>query len=381
MPHPGEEPADSSGAAPFAALIVGCGLIGTSIGMALRECGWRVALADRSAQPMSVAAGLGAGDPWGLWPAGPERRDVLDRPDVVIVAVPPSAIASACAAAQRLFLDSTVMHVCSVQVRPRAELEASAADATRIVGTHPMAGRETSGPAGASPALFVDRPWVVCPDPGHRVPAVVDAVIAGCGARRVDLAAAEHDEAVAVVSHLPQVVSSLLAGRLAAAAEGALAVAGTGVRDMTRLADGPPSMWTDILTGNAAAVGGELAALVADAQLLVRNLGGPEGTAAVRGLLERGREGRQRLGGKHGAARRAWASVQVVIPDTPGALVDVLIVCRNADVNIEDLSVDHALGQPAGVLELLVDPQQSTALATALSAGGWPVAEVSLPHD
>src|SRR5690349_20530264 len=116
-----------------------------------------------------------------------------------------------------------------------------------------MAGRERSGPAAARSDLFEGRPWVVTPSPGSeggRIRAVV-SVAQACGATPVVMDPAAHDRAVAVVSHLPQLAASLVAARLLDCEHEALALAGQGVRDVTRLAASDPELWVQILASNA----------------------------------------------------------------------------------------------------------------------------------
>ncbi len=388
----GAVPGETVGGAP-SLLIVGCGLIGTSIGLAAAAAGWEVWLSDREQQAVELAVALGAGRDWGVWsredaPVPSRRNGSPERIELAVVAVPPRATASIIAACLEHGLAATVMHVASVQTLPRRQLETMNVDLSQCVGTHPMAGRERAGTAGASAALFVDRPWIVCPA-GSSAESLERAsrLIACCHAMRVDMSDSGHDEAVALVSHLPQVVSSLLAGELADASPDAVTVAGTGIRDLTRLADADPALWTEILTANASAVMPVLESFATHLRVLSDGLGtrdpffSESAHLATSAALNRGRRGRDRLGGKHGTVTRHWAAVDVVIPDRPGALLDIFTVCRDAGVNVEDLSVEHAPGQPVGVLQLQVDPSSAQPLTEALKAADWPVAGVCLPHE
>ena len=127
-------------------------------------------------------------------------------------------------------------------------------DLARYVGTHPMAGREKSGPVAARGELFTSMPWVVCPSDGNLARSALQAAraLAGdLGAVVSQFTADEHDEAVALVSHLPQVMSSLLASRLQGTPLHALSLAGNGLRDVTRIAASDPTLWVQILGANA----------------------------------------------------------------------------------------------------------------------------------
>ncbi|MEX1130127.1 MAG: prephenate dehydrogenase [Vicinamibacterales bacterium] len=141
----------------------------------------------------------------------------------------------------------------------------SAASGLRFIGGHPIAGAAASGLAAARADLFAGRPWVLTPaagsDPGdlERLRAFVSSL----GARPYTLDAAEHDRLFAYVSHLPQLVVSALMDVVGTAvgAEG-LALAGSGLRDSTRLASSPPAIWRDIASTNQAHIGPAIDALI-----------------------------------------------------------------------------------------------------------------------
>jgi prephenate dehydrogenase len=205
----------------------------------------------------------------------------------------------------------------------------------------------------------------------------VTGVAGRCGAEPVVRGAAAHDRAVALVSHAPHVASSAVAARLAGGDDTALALAGQGVRDVTRVAGGDPLLWTEILRHNAAPVARVLEEVAADLAAVAGALratasGGDPG--AVRDLLDRGRAGRERIPGKHGAARpQEYAVLPVVIPDEPNALGRLFAAAGEAGINIEDVRIDHSPGLPVGVAQLSVLPAASDALSRALAERGWSV--------
>jgi prephenate dehydrogenase len=192
----------------------------------------------------------------------------------------------------------------------------------------------------------------------------------------------EHDAAVAAVSHVPQIAASLVASRLRDLPSGAVALSGQGIRDVTRIAASDPGMWTQILAGNAPAVRGVLeslaseldAVLVALRQLETDPDGGSVGARAVLArTVADGNVGHARIPGKHGAAPTTYATVIVVVPDEPGALGRLLRDVGEAEVNMEDLHLEHEIGQPFGLAELAVLPAAVQPLMAALSSLGWPV--------
>jgi prephenate dehydrogenase len=194
-----------------------------------------------------------------------------------------------------------------------------------------------------------------------------------------------HDRWVALVSHAPHVVAAAMAAQLApeSVPPEALSLAGSGLRDATRIAVGDAGLWTQILTGNAGPVAAVLAAVAADiaetAQILASGAAGPDDPATpeaskeLTGLLEQGRAGVARIPGKRGGPARAFTAVQVVISDRPGELARLFAAAAGAGVNVEDVGIEHSPGAPVGVAELSVRPESAGALISALTAGGWPV--------
>ena len=228
------------------AAVVGTGLIGTSVALALSARGVVTYLLDRDPETARTAAALGAGL------AGPPPEPV----DLAVLAMPPSQIPGALVEHQKAGLAHCFTDVGSVKQPTERAALAAGCDLGRYVGGHPMAGREQSGPLAASGELFRGRTWVLTPSP-YTSRLTLDRVgrlIELCGARPMTMSPDQHDRTVALTSHAPHLLSSLLAGRLNQAEEGELRVAGQGLRDVTRIAGGDPELWTDILRTNAAAV-------------------------------------------------------------------------------------------------------------------------------
>jgi prephenate dehydrogenase len=363
--------------------VIGTGLIGTSVALALRERGAEVWLSDADKEVAQFAADLGAGD---LLPeAGPGQpgQPPSGPADVAVLAVPPAAVAGTLATAQAGGLARHYTDVASVKALPLARARGAGCDISCYVPGHPLAGRERSGPAAARADLFLGRTWALCPAPETAPSAVfaVTSLVRACGAEPVVADAAAHDRWVALVSHAPHVVAAAMAAQLAGESvpEQALALAGQGLRDATRIAAGEVDLWAQILAANAAPVADVLSAVAADLSEAARVLAGagdlPQDLAAKRlaALLDRGRAGVARIPGKRGGPARAFAAVQVVIRDQPGELARLLSAAARAGVNIEDVGIEHSPGMPVGVAELAVRPEQAGRLIGALAAGGWPV--------
>jgi prephenate dehydrogenase len=348
--------------------VVGTGLIGTSIALALRGHGSTVWLTDSDPAAARLAADLGAGE---LLPA-----QTRDPADVAVIAVPPAAVAATLAEAQTRNLAHSYTDVASVKQLPVADARNQGCDLTRYVPGHPLAGREKHGPAAARADLFLGRTWALCPLPETSEAAIqaVTDLVRTCGAVPVRTDPAAHDRWVALISHAPHLVAAAMAARLEEAPGEALDLAGQGLRDVTRIAAGDTALWTQILAANAVPVAEVLAAVAADLAEAARVLAEDDDSdKAVAALLDRGQAGVARIPGKHGGAPREFAVVQVVIPDQPGELARLFDATGAAGVNIEDVRIEHSPGLPVGVAELSVRPAEAGVLLDALEAGGWPV--------
>jgi prephenate dehydrogenase len=382
--HAGEaEAGRRASARPVSAVVLGTGLIGTSVALALRAQGSIVWLADADPAAARLAAEMGAGS---LLPAGGADGG---QADIAVLAMPPAAVAAELAAAQERGLARCYTDVASVKELPLRAATDLGCDLRSYVPGHPLSGRERSGPAAARGDLFLGRPWVICPLPENQPDAVslVTGLALACGAQPVQVSPAEHDQWVALVSHAPHLVAAAMAARLEHAAPGALALAGQGLRDVTRIAAGDPGLWRQILTANAGRAAQVIREVAAELEHAAAALDqavaagaqpdGPGGAGVAEkelaGLLERGSAGAGRIPGKRGGPARGFALVQVIIPDRPGELARLFHAAGEAGINIEDLGIEHSAGLPVGVAELWVRPEVADQLRGVLAAGGWPV--------
>ncbi|HTN80363.1 MAG TPA: prephenate dehydrogenase/arogenate dehydrogenase family protein [Acidimicrobiales bacterium] len=338
--------------------VVGIGLIGGSIGMALRERGWKVLGTDADPAVTSKALALGAIDEIGL------------DPDAVItfVATPVTSIAENA----RLALDAG----CRV-VTDAGSVKAPVVDAVgspRFVGGHPMAGSEQEGVDGADPELFEGAVWVLTPtsDTAGDAYTQVASVVTSFGAEVVAVAPDRHDALVAVVSHVPHLTAATLMGVAEMRAEehaALLRLAAGGFRDMTRIASGHPAIWQDICRENRGAIIDALDALIeglVDMRDVVDKGDGP----ALLDRLERARAARANLPSR--VARPSdLAEVRIPVPDRPGVLAEVTTLAAELGVNTADIEIAHSAEGNRGVVIMLVEAANADVFRGGLMARGY----------
>lgn len=349
--------------------VVGAGLLGASIGLGLRSKGVDVIVHDASPTNLSLAIDYGAGR---------AARDT-DAPALIVVAVPPDVTASVVAAELERFPEALVTDVASVKLGPLTELRAQGAELWRYVGSHPLAGRERGGAISARADLFIGRPWVVAPHEQSSTAQtrILEDLILDLQAVPVEMAAEEHDRSVALVSHVPQLISSLLAKQLTGRSEAALSLSGQGLRDTTRIAGSNPELWVQILGSNAEPVTEVLRHYRDDLDALLTVLDAPAAPGARRALAEvlaAGNAGVARIPGKHGQDRR-YSQLVVLVDDVPGELARLLTEIGETGVNLEDLRLEHSPGAQVGLAEISVLPEVEQRLITELETRGWKIAE------
>lgn len=351
--------------------IVGAGLLGTSIGQVLTREGVSALLADRSASNLRLAIEYGAGAAF----------ETGVKVDLVVVCVPPDFVAEVISAELLAHPEAVVTDVASVKGSILTELGdmVGAEQLERYLGSHPMAGRERGGPGSARADLFFARPWVIAKHPltQPRALDLVTQLAVTAGAQPISMSVTEHDAAVATVSHLPQLVSSLLAARLVAADSDALALAGQGLRDTTRIASSDPELWLQILARNAQALRPLLEDLSADLAAVSARLADIDSTGALADLhraLDAGNRGVARIPGKHGGKYANYTQITAMIDDRPGELARLLSFVGEIGINLEDMSLEHSPGAAIGLVELQVAPEVADKLIAALTEAGWRLA-------
>jgi prephenate dehydrogenase len=333
--------------------IIGTGLIGASVGLALGEQGWKTIGWDPSPDALERAAERHAADS-----AASSVAEAIDGVDLIVLAGP---LEANLATLGQLDTDALVTDVTSV----KSPLLAVVRDGVRFVGSHPMAGREHAGPEAASAALFRGAPWVICDDGASAGDvAQLGSIVASTGANPIVMSARRHDEVVAAVSHLPHLLAVALVNTVADNPDAADLVSGS-FRDLTRVASAESSWWPEVLASNAEAVTRAVDDLVRGLENLASRVqtGDREGLATV---LDVARE-------RRGAMAPPVAMVQVILEDKPGEIASVGHALQTSRVDVRDLQLRHAVHGGGGILSLSVRPGEVETLKAALTDEGFTI--------
>ena len=336
-------------------VVIGAGLIGTSIALGAKRAGAEVELIDSDNRAQSLANDL------------VESKKVVD-PNLVVIAAPTSALEGILSSYKSIYPKSTFIDIGSTKSKVKVQIQSDPELSARFIPTHPMAGRELDGAEAAQSDLFAGKSWIITPldsSSGESI-ALVKELIEKLGARVIAMSAEEHDAAVAAVSHLPQLISSLLAAQLEGKSPDSLALAGSGIMDTTRIAGSNPELWREILNLNREALMPLLKDFQKDLSTLIESYD-------VQSVLERGRKGRQSLPGKHRSASRNYIYLPVVLEDKPNQLALLFDECAKANVNVEDITIEHSPEQETGLVLLALSASNADVLQKHLLAANWRV--------
>lgn len=354
--------------------IIGTGLVGGSLGMVLRRAwpGVEVIGAARHAATAARAVERGAIDR-----AAATAAEAVEGADLVVVATPVGAIPDVLREiGPALGAGAVVTDVGSTKAGIVAAAEAILPPSIRFVGAHPMAGSEREGIEAADRRLFDGAVVVVTPSArsGDGV-STVRSMWQAAGAIVLEMPPAEHDRAVAAVSHLPHLVAAALVAAVADVAAAAddegrvLALAAGGFRDTTRIASAPPALWRGIVLENRAAIADVLATFRRRLDEIESALGDGDRLEAA---LEAARAARARVPAVARGALPAAFDISVEVEDRPGALAEVTAILAAAEANIRDVEVLRAREGGAGPIRLSLasEAERQRALG-ALAARGF----------
>ncbi|MEZ5244650.1 MAG: prephenate dehydrogenase/arogenate dehydrogenase family protein [Acidimicrobiales bacterium] len=340
------------------AMVVGVGLIGGSVGMALRHAGWHVIGVDHDDEHLAAAIEAGAIDVAGG----------LGECDLAVIATPVSSVGALARAA----LDAgaaVVTDVGSVKGPIAARI-----DDPRFVPGHPMAGSEQDGLDGAFADMFSGAMWVLCPTDSTDDAAFAEVreVVSSFGAQVIVMPPDRHDTLVAVVSHVPHLTAATLMRLANGRAEehrSLLRLAAGGFRDMTRIAAGHPAIWPDICAQNQAAITDVLDELIRELGSL-RDIVAEGATDALLDHLESARSARLNLPTTAPVAEQ-MAEMRIPVLDRQGEIAAIATLAADLDVNIYDLEIAHSAEGPRGVVVVLVESAMAERFRGGLMVQGY----------
>ena len=330
--------------------MLGTGLIGASLGMALRQTGWVVTGWDPDKDALDEAARRKAMD----HPCSTMEETIEDA-DLVVLAGPLTATLETL---RVLRTDALVTDVAGVKV----PVVTARNTGIRLVAGHPMAGREQAGPSAASPSLFRGAAWIICSD-GARAEDIesLERVVESVGAIPYQMSASEHDRVVAAISHLPQVIAVSLVD-LASRDPGAMQLVAGSFRDLTRVAASEPVWWPELLAANEANVSSAISRMIELLETVKAEIKADPASLATR--IENARTRRQGMAPPE-------VRVGVVLQDRPGEIAAVGRALERSAVDVRDLQLRHALHGGGGVLTLSVRPVEADALRASLAVEGF----------
>ena len=345
--------------------VVGLGLIGSSVALALAETGWRVSGTDLDDAVVATALEAGVID----------GTAVTEEHSLIVVATPAGTVAATVSA---LLANSTNEALIVTDVAGVKSAIVAAVHDPRFLAGHPMAGSELRGLAGARADLFRGCTWVLTPTAATK-PATyttLHGVLRELGANVVAVDPDDHDRLVAVASHVPHLLAGALMNEATRVAEQdavLLQLAAGGFRDMTRVAAGDPAIWPDVLFENREAVSQSLQALE-DRLAALREALNTDDHDALAGDLRRAASARRQLPGR-ALDSDNLAYLRVAVSDQPGVLAAVTRTASELLVNIFDIEIAHGIEGAGGTLLLAVDARQAASFSDALRTKGYQVGQ------
>lgn len=359
--------------------VVGFGLVGASFAAAVRAAypDTRVLAVNIDERTLAEAVERGwATD--GALPDDPAfERFVGDGCDLVVLATPVGA-------AERYFEDlarwdyrGIVTDTASTKARITALAERVLPHPENFVPGHPMAGSEVNGIEGARPDLFKGAHWILCPDadtPAEHFPRLHE-LVTSIGARVIALPREDHDEAVAVVSHVPHIMASSLvqlASRHADDQQALMRLAAGGFKDSTRIAAGSPELWCGIAFDNKDALSDGLDEIQGIIGAFADALASDD-RAALTVLLADAAAARRALPAAWVPSTERLLEVRIPMEDRPGVVAEVTTVTSSVGCNIQSIEIDHVTEDSAVLSLVLTDEGDIGQLSAQLINAGFSV--------
>lgn len=357
--------------------VIGLGLIGSSFAAAYRNAYSDAYLVgvDSSAEALDEAKKRGWINEGHLSEEDPGT--VLPGCELVMIATPVPVAHVYFQAISDCDFEGVVSDTCSTKKIVSQQAQQILKRPEKYIPGHPMAGSEKSGIQGAREDMFQGAHWVLCPD-GSTSPddyASLHEALAGMGARVVSLPRERHDEAVAIVSHVPHFVASSLvelAVRHADGEEALFRLAAGGFKDSTRIAAGSPALWTGIAFDNREAIVeglDEVRSIIGGFSDALR-----EGDKArFTALLDRAAEARRAIPAKWVPATEDLLEVRIPLANHPGAIAEVTSIASKVGCNVQSINIDHITSSSAVLDMVLTDEGDIGKLSTQLIKAGFSI--------
>ncbi len=334
--------------------IVGVGLIGGSIGMALKQSGFADKIIGYDKDPKMLEYGIEKG---AIDKGEVSLLDAVESSGLIIIAVPVGKICEVMKVIVPVLKPETVVtDVGSTKVQVIEQINSILPQGISFIGGHPMAGSEESGVLSSDPHLFQNALYILTPTAGTNPKAskLVNNMVEVLGAQPLELDPYTHDLIVACVSHLPHIVASSLVNT----AEGldkeignVLPFAAGGFRDTTRIASSDPSLWRDICMSNQNAIVKMLDSFERNIKQM-RELISVGDLKGVERFLKKARDIRDTIPARKRGFITSVFEVVVMIYDKPGAISDVTTILGENRINIKDIEILRVREGEGGSLKL-----------------------------
>lgn len=355
--------------------IIGVGLIGGSLGMALcaRGLAGEVVGSGSSTENLRLACELSA-----IHRYTDSITDSVNGADLIIIATPVSVTIKVLKEIIPYLSPATVVtDVGSTKaaiVRDAAQL---LPPGVSFIGGHPMAGTERAGVREADPYLFENALYILTPTPETPPVAItkVGKLVAGVGAKVIKMEPEQHDQAVAAVSHLPHIIATSLVNTVAQmpGGESILPLAAGGFRDTTRVASSNTTMWRDILLANREQVLNMIRRFQEELNKYENIVETGEGTEILKKLIN-ARDVRSGLPAKTSRYLSNLYEIVVTVPDQPGAIVAFAAPLANAGINISDIEIMRVREGEGGTIRVGFATQEEQDIAfSVLKEKGYTV--------
>lgn len=359
--------------------IVGFGLIGASIARAIHRSDGdvRVLAVDASADACSKAKQLGIVCD-AVLPDDPAFREFVENEaDLVVLAVPVDEAQAYLESLASWSFGGLITDTLSTKTSVSELADKILPYPERYIPGHPMAGSEVNGIEGSRSDLFEGAHWILCPNESTDPDlfASLHELVTGLGARVISLPRQDHDNAIAVVSHVPHIMASSLvqlASRHADEQRSLMRLAAGGFKDSTRIAAGSPELWCGISFDNSQALSEGLSEIQQIIQQFKDALDSGD-RAGLTSLLAEAASVRRSLPATWVPSTERLLEVRIPMTDRPGVVAEVTTIASSVGCNIQSIEIDHVTESSAVLSLVLTDEGDVGQLSLKLIDAGFAV--------